>query len=126
MGLGMGVPYLIIGAFPSLVTFLPKPGAWMDTFKQLMGFVLLGTVIFLMQNISFENLLPTIGLMFGLWFACWWVGRVPMTASKEKRIRAWGIAVVVGAIALMICFGRNGLLGRSAIQVDTRRGSSSR
>ena len=38
-GLGMASPYLVIGAFPQLLRFLPKPGAWMDTFKQIMGFV---------------------------------------------------------------------------------------
>ena len=47
IGLGMASPYLLIGAFPQLIRFLPKPGAWMDTFKQMMGFVLLGTIVFL-------------------------------------------------------------------------------
>ena len=107
MGLGMAIPYLLIGAFPSLIKFLPKPGAWMDTFKQLMGFVLLGTVIFLMQNVTFQNLLPTIGLLFGLWFACWWIGRVPLTAASDKRMRAWAAAVVIGLVATAISFGRH-------------------
>lgn len=107
MGLGMAIPYLLIGAFPSLLRFLPKPGAWMDTFKQLMGFVLLGTVIFLMQNVTFQNMLPTIALLFGLWFACWWIGRVPLTAAKDQRLRAWGVAMVIGILATVISFGRH-------------------
>ena len=106
LGLGMAVPYLLIGAFPSLIRFLPKPGAWMDTFKQLMGFVLLGTVIFLMQNVSLANLLPTIALLFGLWFACWWIGSVPLTAEPGKRWRAWGVSLVIGLISVVIAFGR--------------------
>ena len=113
MGLGMGFPYLLIGAFPSLISFLPKPGAWMDTFKQLMGFVLLATVVFLMQNVSFTNLLPTIGLLFGLWFACWWIGRVPMTATWDKRVRAWGVGGVISMVAFVICFGQQGIAGRA-------------
>ncbi len=48
IGLGMASPYLLIGAFPSLVRFLPRPGAWMETFKQFMGFVLLGTAVYLL------------------------------------------------------------------------------
>ncbi len=47
IGLGMAAPYLLIGAFPALVRFLPRPGAWMETFKQAMGFVLLGGVVFI-------------------------------------------------------------------------------
>ncbi len=113
VGLGMGLPYLLIGMFPSLIRFLPKPGAWMDTFKQLMGFVLLATVIFLMQNVDFQNLVPTIGLLFGLWFACWWIGSVPLTAPSDKRMRAWAISAVIGLAAFAICFSQKGLVGHS-------------
>ena len=31
-------PYLLLAAFPSYLRFMPKPGAWMETFKQLMAF----------------------------------------------------------------------------------------
>ena len=37
LGLGMCFPYLLLAAFPSFLRFMPKPGAWMETFKQLMG-----------------------------------------------------------------------------------------
>ena len=52
----MALPYLVIGAFPSLVRWLPKPGAWMETVKQLMGFVLLATVVYLFWAINAELL----------------------------------------------------------------------
>ena len=55
MGLGMAAPYLLIGVFPALINWLPKPGAWMDTFKQLMGFLLMGTVVFLFNSIGQES-----------------------------------------------------------------------
>ena len=48
LGLGMCFPYLLLAAFPALLRFIPKPGAWMETFKQLMGFVLLASVVWLM------------------------------------------------------------------------------
>jgi len=46
------VSYLLIGLFPSLVSWLPKPGAWMETLKHLLGFVLLGTVVYLFSTIN--------------------------------------------------------------------------
>ena len=52
VGLGMASPYLLIGVFPELIRFLPKPGAWMDTFKQLMGFLLLATVVYLFNSLT--------------------------------------------------------------------------
>lgn len=47
MGIGMASPYLLFSAFPKLVRFLPKPGNWMITFKQLMGFLMMATVVWL-------------------------------------------------------------------------------
>ncbi|MFV2067461.1 MAG: cytochrome c biogenesis protein CcdA, partial [Pirellulales bacterium] len=63
MGVGMSTPYLIIGAFPELIRWLPKPGPWMVTFKQLMGFILLGTVIFLLTFIHPQLIVPTVTLL---------------------------------------------------------------
>lgn len=114
VGLGMGLPYLIIGAFPRLMRFLPKPGAWMETFKQLMGFVLLGTVVFLMQSLQFKDILPVVGFLFGLWLACWWIGRVPFTAPVQVRRRAWAIALMIGVVALAAAFSEKGLLGHAS------------
>lgn len=102
MGLGMGTPYLLIGAFPRWAKFLPKPGAWMDTFKQILGFVLLGTVAFLLWTIPEPSfLLPTIILGGFVWFGCWLIQRA--TDAGRTVWRAWlgmlllaGIATVLG------------------------------
>ncbi len=48
LGLGMALPYLLISAVPALGRALPKPGAWMLRFKQLMAFPMLATVIWLL------------------------------------------------------------------------------
>ena len=48
LGLGMAMPYVVLTAHPESLTRLPKPGAWMETFKQIMGFLLMGTVAYLM------------------------------------------------------------------------------
>ncbi len=101
VGLGMGLPYLLIGAVPSLVRWIPKPGAWMETFKQLMGFVLLATVVWLLSAINHHYFIATLSLLFGIWFACWWVGSTPMTASASKRQTAWtGGTLVVMLIGI--------------------------
>jgi len=108
IGVGMASPYLAIGIFPSLIRFLPKPGAWMDTFKNLMGFMLLATVVYLLTVISRlapPMVLPTLALLFGLWAACWWVGRTPGTAPLDARIRAWAAAVAFGVLMGIFSFG---------------------
>ena len=47
LALGMAAPYLLLTIFPGALKFVPKAGAWMEAFKQFMGFLLMGTVIFL-------------------------------------------------------------------------------
>jgi suppressor for copper-sensitivity B len=81
IGLGMASPYLLIGAFPRLIRVLPKPGAWMDTFKQIMGFLLMGTVVFLFNSLASEWVIPTLTLLLGIGIACWWIGRISVSAD---------------------------------------------
>lgn len=48
IALGFATPYKLLALFPGWTRFLPKPGAWMETFKQLMGFPLVATAIWLL------------------------------------------------------------------------------
>ena len=119
-GLGMASPYLLVGAFPELVRFLPKPGPWMETFKQFMGFVLMGTVVYLLAVMEPQYAVPTVGLLFGLSFTCWWVGRVSPLADFMVRLRAWSLGAAVVCVMWIVMFPGFGLavsifrLGRGA------------
>ncbi|QGJ70106.1 Thioredoxin domain-containing protein [Planctomycetales bacterium 10988] len=105
IGLGMASPYLIMGAFPELLRFMPKPGAWMETFKQLMGFVLMGTVVYLMTLIPFNMLVPTAGLLCGIGLACWILGRTPSYAETQQKVRAWAMSLASICLAVAVCYG---------------------
>ena len=111
IGLGMSSPYLLIGAFPELIRFLPKPGAWMDTFKQVMGFFLLGTVVFLLSFLDWPYIVPTVGLLFAIWAGLWWFNRTPITAPSGDKWRAWLEATAFVGIAWLLLFpGLDGML----------------
>ncbi len=47
LGLGLALPFCLLVLVPGLSKFLPKPGAWMERGKQLLGFALLGTTVWL-------------------------------------------------------------------------------
>jgi len=47
LGLGLAAPWLLVAARPSLVGFLPRPGAWMARLKQVLALLLVGTMIWL-------------------------------------------------------------------------------
>ncbi|HWA97412.1 MAG TPA: thioredoxin family protein [Pirellulales bacterium] len=105
VGLGMALPYLVIGALPELVRFLPKPGVWMETFKQAMGFVLLGAVVFLFSSMpDREYIVPTFALLIGLWAGCWWIGRTPLYEGGAKLAKAYAIGALIAAPVGIVSF----------------------
>ncbi len=104
IGLGMAAPYLLIGAFPRLINALPKPGAWMETFKQLMGFLLLGTVIFLFRSVPEKWITSTLVLLLGIGIGCWWIGRVPLTAGTRARLLGWCNSLLIIAAGAALGF----------------------
>ncbi len=104
LGLGMGLPYVVLGAMPKLTKYLPKPGPWMETFKKIMGFVMMGTAVFLAGSIESKYMVSLLSLLVILGFACWWMGRTPMTAPLGERIKSWGISGLIGAFAIWFSF----------------------
>lgn len=52
IGLGLSFPFILTGIFPKLIFMLPKPGAWMENLKKLLGLSLLLTVIWLLDVFS--------------------------------------------------------------------------
>ena len=102
IGLGLASPFLLLSIFPSLVSVLPRPGAWMESFKQGMSFLLFGTVFFMLWVLTgmIEGL-PLLILMLGLVlvaFGCWVYGRWSLP-HKPARTRL--IAVVLALTAVV-------------------------
>lgn len=102
MGLGMGVPLLIIGV--STGKFLPKAGAWMQTIKHIFGVLMLGVAVWFM-----ERVLPgPIALM--LWALLLIVSAIYMGAlDRTERQHSWqglwrglGLAMLVYGVILII------------------------
>ena len=104
VGVGMASPYLLIGAFPQLIGVLPKPGAWMSTFKEVMGFVLMGTVVFIFFFLDDQYTISALALLVTLGFACWLIGRTPMTAPFGAKLRAWLGGTSVAALTAVLAF----------------------
>lgn len=52
VGVGMALPYLVLAVAPDAARLLPRPGAWMDTVRGLMGFLLAGAAVWLLFVLS--------------------------------------------------------------------------
>ena len=106
MGLGMSSPYMLLGANPHWLSFLPKPGEWMITFERIMGFLLLAMVIWLLHplvvQIGVTGLEWTLVFLVFVGLACWVLGQVrfDMSAARRWAFRggAVGLVVLVGGV----------------------------
>jgi thiol:disulfide interchange protein/DsbC/DsbD-like thiol-disulfide interchange protein len=106
IALGLAVPYLLLSIFPGAIRLLPKPGAWMETFKQLMAFPLYATVGFLVWVLAAQT--PDTGLLkvlFGLVLvamAAWAYGRWTQHGGGPGRKRFGAVlaaALLAGGVA---------------------------
>ncbi|MGB7326181.1 MAG: protein-disulfide reductase DsbD domain-containing protein [Rubripirellula sp.] len=104
VGLGMSLPYLLIGLQPKLIAWLPKPGNWMETFKEFMAFLFLGTVAFFFAQFQDFQKLPVFVSLIGVWFGCWIIGQVPSWSDLPKRISAWTGGIIAAALISYAAF----------------------
>ena len=105
IGVGLSTPYLLLSVFPRAVKILPRPGAWMETFKQFMAFPLYATVMYLLWVLAGqvdESALLTVG--FGLVLvamAAWTYGRWTTAPGASAGRRRFGLV----AAALLLAAG---------------------
>jgi thiol-disulfide isomerase/thioredoxin len=90
LGLGLALPYLAASLWPAVARALPRPGAWMDTFRRFMAFPMFATVVWLVWVLGQQSGIDGAGalliLLVGL--ACW-PGRWPCKAAHGAGWAAW-------------------------------------
>lgn len=109
LGLGLAAPVVAITAVPHLGRLLPRPGAWMETLKQALGFGMAATAAWLGWLLT--RLSGTDGLLalFGLWLlvgmAAWILGRwaVPHHTNRTRIVaRLAALALLAGGVGLAV------------------------
>jgi thiol:disulfide interchange protein/DsbC/DsbD-like thiol-disulfide interchange protein len=100
LGLGFALPFVLIGLSPALQRVLPKPGAWMLVFKQLLAFPMYAAAAWLVwvlaQEAGSQALVAVLGAMILLAFAAW-----AWTASRNAVSRWRVIGGVFAALGLI-------------------------
>lgn len=104
VGIGLGLPYLALCIYPGFIKMMPKPGAWMETLKQVLAFPLLLTVVYFVAMINPDYRIATLILLIVVWFACWLIGRVPAYAELRRIGAAWIAGLSTAAIGGLIAF----------------------
>ncbi|SVC60358.1 uncharacterized protein METZ01_LOCUS313212, partial [marine metagenome] len=129
LGLGMASPYLLLSFVPSLLRFMPKPGDWMVSFKQFLGFLLMATVAWLIFVIG--NQTGVIGmtmlliLLVVLGIGAWVLGRWgSIMASRQSRLiaRAVGVIIIAGGLSYTLSILPAASGGGMVLQSKSARG----
>lgn len=100
VGFGLALPFLVLAAFPTWSRLLPKPGPWMTTFKKSMGFLLLGTAVWLLDVLSYqvsrEGLISFLAFLLVIAFGGWIYGHWgdPMRSARSR----WTAMIVALAL----------------------------
>ena len=100
LGLGLALPFLLIGFVPAFARMLPRPGAWMDGFKQAMAYPMYLTAVWLAWVLGKQRGVDAVALLLVgvvlLAAALWWLERLRHQARPVSR--ALGVALLLLAL----------------------------
>ena len=103
LGLGLALPFLLLGFVPALRRRLPKPGAWMARFRRLMSVPMFLTVLALAwilgRQAGVDGMALGLAAAMLLGLALWWLGR------RQERRGSWvplAAAALTGALAVAL------------------------
>ncbi len=99
LGFGLALPYLILSFVPAARHVLPKPGAWMETFRQFLAFPMFASVCWLVwvlaQQVSHMGQLSAFFGMLAIGFALWLFKNAPPTGTRR-------VIVLIAAFASLV------------------------
>jgi thiol:disulfide interchange protein DsbD len=100
LGVGFALPFLLVGIWPKALAFMPRPGAWMLTFKQFLAFPMYGAAAWLVWVLAQEagprGVIIALAAMVGLALAAWvW------SVTRNATARGRGIGAVVALLVLL-------------------------
>jgi thiol:disulfide interchange protein len=100
LGLGIALPFLLLGHFPALRRLLPRPGAWMERVQRWlsvpMGLTAAALVWLLWRQAGMTGLTIGLSVATGVVLVFWWLGRAQKREARFAGIIALALVVVIG------------------------------
>ncbi len=98
IGAGLAAPFVLLTSIPGALSFVPKPGMWMVRLKQVMGFALLATVLWLSWVVGkvagVDGMAAVMGFALAAALATWLVSGAHGKRLWPARLAALAVVVV--------------------------------
>jgi thiol:disulfide interchange protein/DsbC/DsbD-like thiol-disulfide interchange protein len=111
LGIGMALPFLLATQLPWFERRIPKPGAWMVAFKQVLAFPLLATVAWLVwvfgQQTSMDAVLRLLIAFIALGWIAWLWGRKQYGHQRKPLLAGVSASILAGLTAWLVFSAAN-------------------
>jgi thiol:disulfide interchange protein len=106
LGLGFALPFMVLGFWPAALRVFPRPGAWMNTLRQVLAFPMYGAGIWLVWVLSFQagsdGVLVALSAALALAFGLWLFGKSQTAQGKRRSVGFAAAAVAILAALVLV------------------------
>ena len=112
LGLGFAAPFMALGLSPHALRLLPRPGAWMMTFRQVLAFPMYGAAVWLVWVLSLQagsdGVLAALAAALALAFGLFVYGRSQSASGARRTAGLATAAVALLAAAFLVPLAGSG------------------
>ncbi len=105
LGLGLALPYLALSFAPALQKMLPRPGPWMEIFKQALAFPMFIAALWLLWVLAQQvDSMDITAALFGailITFSIWMFKHIPERPLTHNITRAIAVLAVLSALTIL-------------------------
>ncbi|MGV3481888.1 MAG: protein-disulfide reductase DsbD family protein [Sphingobium sp.] len=105
LGIGLALPFLLLGFVPALRRRLPRPGGWMETFRRVLSIPMfltaLGLAWILGRQAGVDGMTMGLAAALALAVALWWIGRRQSAGRPGWLALAPALAVAIALIVVL-------------------------
>ncbi len=95
VGAGMAMPYLVFSIWPAMARILPRPGNWMYVFEHALGFLLLGTALYILSILPTDKHIQVLCVLLFVSVCAWLWGRFCGLSAPTLRRRLVGVVFLL-------------------------------
>jgi len=117
LGFGLALPFLLISIFPSLLKFLPRPGAWMEQFKEFLAFPIYASVVWLLWVLGKQTGIDGVALsLCGLLLIIFMIWLQKVNSRCNIFFRAFFlVAAMIMLMAILFTLGKTNIVTVNSI-----------